>query len=400
MFSQAALVLVGDELLSGRTRDVNLYHFSGLLAEIGLPVVLAKVVRDVPSEISVAVRESLTGGRVVIVTGGMGPTDDDLTIGAVADAFELPLFRSSAAEEMVRKKQQEYGLGMPLSALKQADIPMGASPVLNPSGIAPGIVLPVGGGVIICLPGVPGEASALLMPCLKVAGVPPRTERDLRFIRTWGLKENDLFDSLRPLASSHSVVPAFLPSPGRVDIKVVGAGANDFCDDVIEKLGLHVYSSLRDETLEEVLGRKLISSGLTLATAESCTGGSIGSGITAAPGASRWYDGGVICYSNDMKTELLGVREETLNIHGAVSEQTALEMARGVIRVTGADCSLSVTGIAGPDGGTDEKPVGTVWTAVCCGGSEKAILWRLGGDRVSIREGACARALGTLFELL
>ncbi|MCK5785861.1 MAG: nicotinamide-nucleotide amidohydrolase family protein [Candidatus Sabulitectum sp.] len=400
MFSEAALVLVGDELLSGRTRDVNLYRFSGLLAEMGIPVVLARVVRDVPSEISAAVEESLAGGRVLIVTGGMGPTDDDVTVRAVADTFDLSLFRSPAAEEMVREKQQEYGLGMPMSALKQADIPIGATPVLNPSGIAPGIVLPAGGGIIICLPGVPVESSALLMPCLKVAGVQPGKGTQTRFIRTWGLKENDLFDSLRSLASRHDVVPAFLPSPGRVDIKVVGARSHGFCGDVIEKLGLHVYSSIRDETLEEALGRRLISSRLTLATAESCTGGGMGSGITAVPGASCWYVGGVICYSNDMKTGLLGVREKTLKTYGAVSEQTALEMARGVRRITGADCSLSVTGIAGPDGGTDEKPVGTVWTAVCCGEFEEAFLWRLGGDRESIREGACARGLGTLFELL
>ncbi|MCK5131852.1 MAG: nicotinamide-nucleotide amidohydrolase family protein [Candidatus Sabulitectum sp.] len=400
MFSEAALVLVGDELLSGRTRDVNLHRFSGLLAEIGLPVVLAKVVRDVPREISAAVRDSLADKRVVIVTGGMGPTDDDLTVRAVADAFNLSLFRSPVAEEMVRKKQHEYGLGLPLSAFKQADIPEGASPVLNPAGIAPGIVLPVGKGVVICMPGVPAESSALLMPCLREAGVQPRRAKQVRFIRTWGLKENNLFDALRDLAKKNNIIPAFLPSPGRVDIKVSGIGADVFCRGVTEKLGNRVYSTLRDETLEEVLGRKLISSGYFLATAESCTGGGIGRGITAVAGASSWYSGGVITYSDDLKTGLLGVKKETLEVHGAVSKQTALEMARGVRRITGADCSLSVTGIAGPAGATDGKPVGTVWTAVCCGEVERAYLWRLGGDRESIRDGACARALGTLFELL
>ena len=400
MFSEAVLILVGDELLSGRTRDVNLYRFSGLLADIGLPVVAARVVRDVPGEISTSVRNSLADSRVVIVTGGMGPTDDDLTVQAIADAFNLPLVRSPAAEAMVREKQHEYGLGVPLSALKQADIPRGASPVLNPAGIAPGIVLPVGKSIVICLPGVPGEASALLMPCLREAGVRPRRTKQIRFIRTWGLKENNLFDALGDLAEKHKVVPGFLPSPGRVDVKVSGIGADGFCSDVLERLGNRVYSVLRDESLEEVLGRKLIASGYTLATAESCTGGGIGRGITSVPGASRWYAGGVITYSNLLKTRLLGVSEKTLEVHGAVSEQTALEMAVAVRRITGADCSLSVTGIAGPDGASDGKPVGTVWTAVCCGEVEKSFLWRLGGNRESIREGACARALGTLFEQL
>lgn len=400
VFSEAALVLVGDELLSGRTRDVNLHRFSGLLAEMGLPVVLARVVRDVSSEISAAVKDSLADERVVIVTGGMGPTDDDLTVRAVAEAFNLPLFRSPDAEKMVREKQHQYGLGMPESALKQADIPEGALPVLNPVGIAPGIVLPVDRGVVVIVPGVPRESSALFMPCLQKAGVQPRGEKRIRFIRTWGLKENNLFDALGDPAKKNAITPAFLPSPGRVDIKVSGVGADGFCRDVIEKLGNRVYSTLRDETLEEALGRKLISSGFSMATAESCTGGGIGSGITAVPGASRWYAGGVIAYSNHLKMELLGVKKETLKVHGAVSEKTALEMARGVQKITGADCSLSVTGIAGPGGGTSEKPVGTVWTAVCCGEVEKAYLWRLGGDRESIREGACARVLGTLFELL
>lgn len=400
MFSEAALVLVGDELLSGRTRDVNLHRFSALLAEIGLPVVMAQVVRDVPLEISDAVNNSLADGRVVIITGGMGPTDDDLTVQAVADAFDLPIVRSLAAEEMVRKKQQEYGLGMPPSALKQADIPEGALPVLNPAGIAPGIVLPVHEGVVICMPGVPRESAALLMPCLQAAGVQPRRPEKISFIRTWGLKENNLFDALGHLAEKNRVIPAFLPSPGRVDIKVCGVGADGFLSDVVEKLGKRIYSTLRDETLEEVLGRKLISAGFTLATAESCTGGGIGRGVTAVSGASRWYTGGVIAYSNQLKTGLLGVKENTLDMYGAVSEQTALEMARGVRRLTGADCSLSVTGIAGPGGSVEGKPVGTVWTAVSCGETENAFLWRLGGDRESIREGACARALGTLFELL
>ncbi|OPX28841.1 MAG: hypothetical protein B1H09_07220 [Gemmatimonadaceae bacterium 4484_173] len=400
MLPEAVLILVGDELLSGRTRDVNLHRFSGLLAEMGFPVVHAEVVRDVRSEIAAAVKDALGDGRVVVVTGGLGPTDDDITVSAVAEAFGLSVSRSPVAEEMVRKRQRLFSSTLPVSALKQADIPRGAIPVLNPVGIAPGLVLPVGNGVVICIPGVPSESLALLPLCLAEAGIVPRKAELIRFVRTWGLKENNLFDSLSDLAAKHSVVPAFLPSPGRVDVKVSGAGADGFCRDVIEKLGSRVYSTVRDETLEEALGRKLMKSGFVLATAESCTGGGIGNGITAIPGASEWYAGGVITYSDNLKTGLLGVQKQTLKTHGAVSEQTALEMARGVRRVTGARCSVSVTGIAGPSGGTDSKPVGTVWTALCCGDTERAFVWHLGGNRQSVREGAAARALGTLFEVL
>jgi nicotinamide-nucleotide amidase len=400
MLSEVAFVLVGDELLSGRTKDVNLYRFSGLFADLGFPVVSAKVVRDVPKEISSAVKNALGNGRIVVVTGGMGPTDDDLTVKAVADAFGLKLQRSALAEGMVREKLFQYGSDVLSSAMKQADIPEGSVPVLNPVGIAPGVVLQVGDGVVICVPGVPCESSALMEPCLREAGVASRRVVETRFIRTWGIKENSLFDSLRDLAARHCVVPAYLPSPGRVDVKASGSGADGFCIDVIKKLGSRVYSTVRDETLEEVLGRTLVNRDLILATAESCTGGGVGNRITTVPGASHWYTGGIIAYSNHLKNRLLGVKEETLRIHGAVSEQTALEMARGAIKTTGAHCSVSVTGIAGPEGGIEDKPVGTVWTALCCGEEEKAFKWHLGGNRESIREGAVSRALGTLFELL
>jgi len=394
------MILVGDELLSGRTRDVNLQRFSNLLAEWGIPVTEARVVRDVPGQITEAARTMIRSGRVLIITGGMGPTDDDLTVQSVADAFDLPLARSCEAEKMVRSRQELYGLGLPESALKQADIPEGSIPVLNTAGIAPGIVLKVSGGAVICLPGVPSESAALLVPCLNAAGAVPRTASTVHFIRTWGLKENALYDRLRNTAEKHGVVPGYLPSPGRVDIKVSGTGSEAFCKEVEAILGRSVYSRLRDETLEEVLGRRLMEAGFLLSTAESCTGGGIGRGITSVPGSSEWYCGGVVSYSDSLKTGILGVRAETISKHGAVSGETAIEMARGVLAVTGSQCSVAVTGIAGPTGGTDQKPVGTVWTAAVTPGGERTYLWRLGGTRESVREGASGRALGALLELL
>ncbi len=391
---------MGDELLSGRTQDVNLYRFSGILGEYGLPVKGAKVVRDSVQDISRSVHELLLPGRILIISGGLGPTDDDLTLKGVAKALEKPLERNPEAEAMVRKKQRQYGLGVPESALKQADIPAGAIPVMNPVGIAPGVVISYSNSAVICVPGVPSESRALIEPCLAAAdAIPGRTEAVL-FIRTWGLKENDLFDSLKETSEKFGVIPAYLPSPGRVDVKVSGPGAEEFRSAVITKLAGRVYSTKRDETLEEVLGRKLVKSQYLLSVAESCTGGGIGRAVTSVSGSSEWFAGGVISYSNRVKTSLLGVSETVLASWGAVSRETALAMARGVREITGSHCAVAVTGIAGPGGGTDEKPVGTVWTAALTPKGERADLWRIGGNRETVREGAVSRSLGSLLELL
>lgn len=399
-YIESALLIVGDELLSGRTRDVNLYRFSGFLAEWGIPVVQAMVVRDKPDEISRAVLELLSPHRILLVTGGLGPTDDDLTVKAVSDALERPLIRSQEAERMVRSRQEFYGLGMPESALKQADIPEGAIPVMNTAGIAPGIVIQHGLSTVVCMPGVPSESLALIQPCLEASRAVRGSKEPVLFMRTWGLKENALFDRLRETARHCGVTPGYLPSPGRVDVKVKGEGAEGFVQVVKNMLGSSIYSFHRDETLEEVIGRKLVKNHMTLATAESCTGGGIGQGITSVPGSSKWYSGGVVSYSNSFKSGILGVRKETLDIHGAVSRETALEMARGVLSITGADCSVAVTGIAGPGGGSRQKPAGTVWTAAVTPAGERTDLWRLGGNREAVRNGAASRALGTLFEML
>jgi nicotinamide-nucleotide amidase len=397
---ESALLLVGDELLCGRTRDSNLQRLADILGGIGLPVAEASVVGDSRERIAEALRRLAIPGRMVIVTGGLGPTDDDLTTEAVASAFGLCVERSSEAESMLLRRQAISGTRLSDSSWKQANIPSGAVPVFNPVGIAPGYVLRHEELVLICLPGVPAEASALLPGCLEAAGVEAVESLPVSFIRTWGLRENGLFDILREASAQCGVVPAYLPSPGRVDIKVSGDGAEVFSGRVLKMLGRNVYSRSRDETLEMVLGDRLLSAGLTLSTAESCTGGGIGAGLTAVAGSSLWYAGGVISYSNRMKIELLGVSEKTLEKHGAVSSHVVREMAEGVARLSGTQCSVAVTGIAGPSGGVQGKPVGTVWTAAMCSGRMRAFRWRLSGGREAVREGAGARALGVLLEML
>ena len=399
MYSNAVLILIGDELLSGRTRDVNLYRFSNILSTYGLPVVECLIVRDNQLEISKALLNNLSENRVIIVTGGLGPTDDDITLKSISYALELPLVRSESAEVLVRSKYSDKTT-ISDSALTQADIPETAEVVNNPVGIAPGVLLKTGNTAIICLPGVPSESIALLELCLLKTGIQQKSAELPLFVRTWGLKENPLYDSLKSMTKQFNADLAFLPSPGRVDIKVSGEEAEGLVQAIKVKLKNHVYSSNRDETLETVLVRKLIQKKATLSTAESCTGGGIGAALTQIPGVSACYLGGVVTYSNEMKASLLGVSENTLSTFGAVSKETALAMAKGIREKTNSDYALSVTGIAGPDGGTKEKPVGTVWSALVSKNVEISFCWFLGGAREQVRQGAISRALGTLFEAL
>lgn len=399
MYSNAVLILIGDELLSGRTRDVNLYRFSNILSTYGLPVVECLIVRDNQLDIEKALLNKLSENRVIIVTGGLGPTDDDITLKSISSALELPLVRSELAEILVRSKYSDK-TAISESALTQADIPETAEVVDNPVGIAPGVLLKIGNTAIICLPGVPSESIALLEPCLLKTGIQQKPAELPLFIRTWGLKENPLYDSLKSVTKQFDADVAFLPSPGRVDIKVSGEEAEGLFQAIKGKLKNHVYSSNRDETLEAVIVRKLIQKKATLATAESCTGGGIGAAVTQIPGVSACYSGGVVTYSNEMKADLLGVSENTLSTFGAVSKETALEMAKGIREKTNSGYALSVTGIAGPAGGTKEKPVGTVWSALVSKNFEISFCWSLGGTREQVRQGAISRALGTLFEAL
>lgn len=396
---RAVLLAVGNELLSGRTRDVNLHFLGGVLNRWGLPLTEARVVRDDLSEIASAVRELLHPGTLLVTTGGLGPTSDDITLEGIALALGVPLRSCPAATELIIGRYRSVGEKVPEGALKQAVLPEGSVPVRNPAGVAPGVVLSARGGVVVSLPGVPHEARELLHICLSVAGI-EETACSGFHVRTWGIREGDLFNTLRPIQDKYRISPAYLPSPGRVDIGFDCPGALEFRDTVVSLLGSRVYSLERDQTLEEVLGMELKARGLVVATAESCTGGLVSAGISGVPGASEWFAGGVSVYSNASKTRLLGVPEQLIRARGAVSGEVAVAMALGVRDVFGTHCGVSVTGIAGPSGGTREKPVGTVWIAACSGPRTTSGTWRFGGTRDSVRLAAVSCALGVLLQLL
>lgn len=397
--ARAALLAVGDELLSGRTRDANLHFLGGALNRWGLPLSEARVVRDDLDEIATAVRDLLLPGTLLVTTGGLGPTSDDITLDGIARALGVPLRDCPAAAGLIADRYKALGEKVPEGAMKQAVLPEGSIPVENPAGVAPGVVLPARGGVVVSLPGVPREVRELFRKCLSVTGI-EETVCSGFHVRSWGIREGDLYNMIRPVQEKFGLSPAYLPSPGRVDLSFDGPGSPRFRDEVVTVLGPSVYSFERDQTIEEVLGSELKSRGLVAASAESCTGGLVSAGLTAVPGASEWFAGGVSVYSNQSKTRILGVPEQLISARGAVSGEVAAAMALGVRDAFGADCGVSVTGIAGPSGGTPDKPVGTVWIAACCGSRSTSRVWRFGGARDTVRLAAASCALGVLLQLV
>lgn len=402
MFVDAAILLVGDEILQGVIQDANIPSISHELSRRGLRTAGAAVASDEAGSIARALASLRSPGRLIVTSGGLGPTEDDLTPGAMAEALGLGYVENPSAIRMIEGKYAGRGVACPGSALRQARMPEGARPVENPAGIAPGIVLDVPGTseCIVMLPGVPREVEALVSPCLDEAGASGSGLSETRCLRVWGIPETVLMDIIEGEGLACGAGLSYLPRYGQVELVFKGPAASAGFEAVRSRLAGSVFSETRGEAIELVLGRTLVRSGAILATAESCTGGILGGRMTSVPGSSGWFAGGVVCYSNDMKIRALGVRSSTLDAFGAVSAETASEMAAGVRALSGASAALAVTGIAGPGGGTASRPVGTVWIAAMTGGAEQVREFRLGGTRVVIRESACTCAMGMLLGML
>lgn len=399
-FDKAAVLTIGDEILEGRTRDINLMQVSRGLSARGIPVFESRTVADRTAEIAAAIRDLGSRGRLVVTTGGLGPTDDDMTLPALAEALGLGMEPNPRAEAMVRRRMSRLGRSCPESALKQAVLPAGGRPVVNPVGVAPGVALVHDGCGYVCLPGVPSETEALLAPCLDALGISGAAVSEYELLRTWGIRENDLFDRLAPRARKLGCSLAFLPSACRVDVKVFGDRRGEMAAAVERELTGHVYSRSADLGLPQRLGEELKRLGLGVCVAESCTGGMLGEELTSVPGASEWFCGGVVSYSNRIKTDLLGVDGGLIESKGAVSIEVAAAMAFGARRLLGAEASMAVTGIAGPSGGTPAKPVGTVCMAVEHPGGFRRRIERFGGDRQHVRRSSVTCVTGMLLDSL
>ena len=412
---QVELITIGDELLLGFTIDTNAAHIARTLAASGVEIVRRTTVGDEAAKIAAAVREALERTGAVITTGGLGPTSDDLTKPAIAKIFGRQM---KLDEEIATKIEERWRARFPTSRFPatnraQAEIPEGARILTNRHGTAPGIWLEdEKGRWVAMMPGVPREMRGMLaeelLPAIK-ARASGEGEQNVVLsgtLRTTGIAESAIAELLGPNflgdpdTEPGSLPLAYLPGVAGVDLRVTSKGlplarAEKRVGEAIVKLkgrvGAYAYG-VDDADLAAVVLEKCRAADLTLAVAESCTGGMLGERLTSIPGSSDVFLGGVIAYHNEVKRSLLGVRSEALERSGAVSEEVAVQMASGVRESLGADVGVSVTGIAGPGGGTPEKPVGLVWIAVHAS-EVKARRFHVGGDRAEIRQRAAQAAL-------
>jgi len=376
------IITVGDEIISGHTIDTNSAFIAQKLAEIGLPVLFKTAVGDDIRHMEEVFSLALKRADIVIVTGGLGPTDDDVTKRAIVKVFKRNLVFHEDVLEDLKRRFAERGIEMPSINQNQALLPQGATYLANKTGSAVGIVIEENGKIFASLPGVPREMQVMtteeLIPFLKSHG--KHGYLKIIKLRTTGIIESALAEIIKP----HIKIPdnikfAYLPSYGGVDLRIIAESdikeetdksAEQLASKLRELVGKYIYGE-NDDTLEAVVGKLLLDRKRSLATAESCTAGLLSGKITDVPGSSGYYDRGFVTYTNESKTELLGVPEQTIIDYGAVSSQTAEAMAVGVREKARTDYGIAITGIAGPDGGTEEKPVGTVFIAVA---SEKGVV--------------------------
>ncbi len=408
------LVTIGDELLLGFTIDTNAAFAARHLAEIGVEIVRRTTVGDEAQPIADAVREALDRTGAVITTGGLGPTSDDLTKPSIAAIFGRGMrFDEEHWAWMEARWRTRFKRDIPAANRQQAMIPEGARKLTNNHGSAPGIWLEDDRGRwVAMLPGVPREMRGMLtdtvIPLLRERGAGDRVVRS-RTLRTTGLPESLIAQRVEAIPGGvPDVSLAYLPNVDGVDLRLTVRGASaDEADRRIAaaaarleaEFGHDVYGEDGADLAADVLDL-CRARGLSLAVAESCTGGLVGERITRIPGSSDVFLGGVISYANEIKTSLLGVPAAMLRDHGAVSEEVARAMATGTRERTGAEIGLSVTGIAGPDGGTPEKPVGTVWIAVNFAGEVRASLLHSWGDRQEVRQRAAQAVLNLARKML
>jgi nicotinamide-nucleotide amidase len=389
---RAAILAIGDEIVGGLTTDTNSGFVAGELRAAGVEVVGGFAVPDDDDAIVRALARALDDAELVVCTGGMGPTSDDLTTACVARLAGRPLVLDAPSLAAIESRFRSRGLEMTANNRKQALFPEGAVVLPNPNGTAPGFVAPVmHGGTekhVACFPGVPSEMRGMVPASLVpwIQGRAPARRFASRTFSIFGLGESHIDARLAGAFAPEEARVAFRAAFPRMQVRLtVTSGAGDDLEarlDALEvrvrdRLGHHVYA-VGDEGMEETVGRLLRARGLTLALAESCTGGLIGDRITDVPGSSDYFRLGVAAYADEVKQAVLGVSAQTLEAHGAVSQETARAMAEGVRRAAGADVGLSTTGVAGPGGGTPEKPVGTVCVSLAWDGGTWSKRYDLG----------------------
>lgn len=394
----AEILSVGTELLLGQIVNTDAQYLARRLSEAGVILHHQTTVGDNPDRLREAVQTALARTDIVITTGGLGPTADDITKTVCAEALGLPMEENAEAETMVRGWFAQYNHPMTGNNLRQASFARGARILRNDFGTAPGCIVEHGGKTVINLPGPPRE----LIPMFDSEVMPYLADRSgerivSRYLRLFGIGESAVESKVADLMAE-SVNPTLAPycSTGEVQLRLTvrcGAGtdAGPLLDPLEAKvrgrLGDTIYAVCDDPayTMEQAVAEALLRNGKTVATAESCTGGMIAARLVSVPGVSAAFLEGHVVYANEVKQRVLGVRAEILETYGAVSPQTALEMAQGLRERSGADLCLSVTGIAGPGGGTEQKPVGLVYLGLATAKGTETRALHLTGDRERIR---------------
>jgi nicotinamide-nucleotide amidase len=396
------ILSVGTEILLGEIANTDAQMISQTLSEHGINVFYHTVCGDNPKRLLSCVEIARKRAELIITTGGLGPTCDDLTKETLCEAFGKKLVCFPGELEKLKAKM---GARMTPNNIKQAYLPEGCTVLENDWGTAPACAFEADGCTVVMLPGPPRECTPVFrqraIPYLeKLFGGVIHSD----FIKIFGMGESSMEDKLRFLMDTANPSVAPYAKDGECEARVTARAeteeeARRMCEPIVKKikgiLGDVIYG-VNVSSLEEVVVRGLAEKGLTVAAAESCTGGLLMKRLTDVPGSSACVSGGFVTYSNEMKMKILGVSGETLRAHGAVSPETALEMARGAARVSGADVGIAITGIAGPSGGTESKPVGTVFCAVCAGAYEKVLQcpnYRKWSDRAYTRHYAASFAL-------
>ncbi len=414
---RAAILAIGSELLGTTRLDTNSLRLTAVLERYGVELVGKSVIGDDEEAIAAELERRIAGVELVLVTGGLGPTADDVTRAATATALGRGVTIDEEVVEAIRQRFASLGRRMAEVNRRQAEVIAGAEVLTNTHGTAPGMRLEEAGATIFLFPGVPHELDHMIATHLEpwldaqtAAGGPQqRVERSL--LKLACVSESDVEQRLAPAYARFGREPiAVLASPGEIQIHLAAWGAPAerrarlaaMREHIRELAGEAVFVEDRDETLEAVVAALLERAGATLTTAESCTGGLLAERLTRVPGSSGFFLGGVVAYSNELKTRLLGISEELIASAGAVSEPVAQAMAQGARTRYGTDFGIGITGVAGPGGGTAEKPVGTVHIAVAGPGGDEVehVRRRFPGDRQRVRRQSSQLALEMLRRIL
>jgi len=408
----AQIITIGDEILIGQIVDTNSAWMGQQLNMQGIQVEKIITVSDTHKDITEAVDTAFSKADIILLTGGLGPTKDDITKKALADYFGVDMRFSESTYNRIQRLFQKFGKSMTEAHHEQAYMPANADLLMNKMGTAPGMWFEHKGKVLVSMPGVPYE-----MKYLMEAEVLPKLKKQFpgrpiahRTILTVGEGESRIADRIDSFLETlpTNIKMAYLPGTGQVRLRMTGTGddekeLNILLDQKVEELKPLIAEfvfGVEKEKLEEVVGSMLIKKGMTLATAESCTGGLLAHKITSIPGSSAYFMGSVIAYSNEVKINQLNVKPSTLKKYGAVSEATVKEMVQGALDLLKTDLAISISGVAGPGGGTPEKPVGTIWIAIGDRKNIKAYQLNLWKDRMKNIEYTTTVALNVIRKFL